>query len=110
MRMTRLLVLLLPSVALAAWGAMAAGVRVEVEGGHELARAWCTSCHAIEPGQIAGPFAEVPSFTEVARQSSTTASALNAFLTTPHGDMPDVKLTDRQLSDIVSYIMSLREK
>jgi cytochrome c len=101
---------LLPSLVLAGWGATAAGVRVEVEGGHELARAWCTSCHAVEPGETVGPFADVPTFTAVARQPSTTASALNAFLTTPHGDMPDVKLTDRQLNDIVSYILSLREK
>lgn len=101
------LVLLL---ALAAWGAMAAGVRVEAEGGHELARAWCTRCHAVEPGESVGPYAEVPSFTAVAKMPSTTASALNAFLTTPHGDMPDIKFTDRQLNDIVTYILSLREK
>lgn len=109
MKGTRLLALL-PPLALAALGAAAAGVRVEVEGGHQLAQAWCTRCHAVEPGEIAGPYADVPSFTAVARMPSTTASALNAFLSTPHGDMPDIKFTDRQLDDIVTYILSLREK
>jgi cytochrome c len=107
---TRLLALLLPSVALAAWGAAAAGVHVEAEGGHQLAQAWCTSCHAVEPGQIAGPYADVPSFAAVARMPSTTASSLNAFLSTPHGDMPDIKFTDKQRADVVTYILSLREK
>jgi cytochrome c len=107
---TIMLLALLPAIALAALGAKAAGVRVEVEGGHQLAQAWCTSCHAVEPGQSVGPYADVPSFAAVAQMPSTTASALNAFLTTPHGDMPDVKLTERQRVDIVTYILSLREK
>jgi cytochrome c len=102
--------LLLPALALGAWAAAAAGPHVESDGGHDLARAWCTSCHAVEPGVLVGPYADVPSFTAVARQPSTTASALVAFLSTPHGDMPDVKLTAQQLNDVVTYILSLRER
>jgi cytochrome c len=105
-----LLPLLPPLLALGAWGAMAAGLHVEIEHGQELARAWCTTCHAVEPGIMVGPYADVPSFAAVARQPSTTASSLVAFLSTPHGDMPDVKFTDRQLQDVVTYILSLREK
>jgi cytochrome c len=110
MKLVKLLALVLPLLALAAWGAMAAGVRVEAEGGHQLARAWCTSCHAVEPGEIAGPYADVPSFMAVAKMPSTTPSSLNAFLSTPHGDMPDIKFTDRQRADIVTYILSLSGK
>lgn len=108
----RILPLLAPSalvLALAA-GAVAAGVRAEVEGGHQLAQAWCSSCHSIEPGDAAGPYADVPSFVAVARMPSTTASSLHAFLSTTHGDMPDIKLTARQLDDLVSYILSLGQK
>jgi cytochrome c len=96
------------ALALLAWGAVAAGDRVEVEGGHQLARAWCKSCHAIEPGEVSGPYADVPSFDAVARLPSTTATALQAFLRTPHHDMPDIKFTKSQLDDVVSYILSLR--
>jgi cytochrome c len=105
-----LLAPLMLSLGLAAWGAMAAGVHVEAEDGHQLAQAWCTRCHAIEPGVSAGPYADVPSFATIAHMPTTTASALNAFLNTPHGEMPDIKFTDRQLDDIVTYILSLREK
>jgi cytochrome c len=105
--------LVAPSVialALLAWGAVAAGDRVEVEAGHQLARAWCDSCHAIEPGEASGPYADVPSFDAVAQLPSTTATALKAFLRTPHEDMPDIKFTENQLDDVVSYILSLRRK
>ncbi len=88
----------------------AAEVNPEFEGGHALARAWCTSCHAVEPGQMAGPYADVPSFAAVARLPSTTSPALHAFLSSPHTDMPDIKFTDAQLNDIVAYILSLGGK
>ena len=94
---------------LAAGSASAAGDGVDVSRGHELAKAWCTQCHAVERDQFAGPFAAVPSFVAVARQTSTTGPALHAFLTTPHGDMPDVKLTPTQLGDLIAYILSLRD-
>ena len=93
---------------LAAAGAWAAGVRVEVEGGHALATAWCRNCHAVEPKEIVGPYADIPSFVEIARLPSTTASSLHAFLTTPHGDMPDIKLKSSEIDDIVNYILSLK--
>ncbi len=108
----RILPLLAPSalaLVLAA-GAVAAGLRAEVEGGHQLVHAWCAGCHAVEPGETAGPYADVPSFVAVARMPSTTASSLHAFLSTPHGDMPDIKFTPAQLDEVVTYILSLREK
>jgi cytochrome c len=94
---------------LAAGSASAAGDGVDVSRGHDLAKAWCTQCHAVERGQLVGPVAAVPSFVAVARQTSTTGPALHAFLTTPHSDMPDVKLTLAQLGDLIAYILSLRD-
>ena len=99
-----LLALALPTAA------SAADVNPEFESGHALARAWCTSCHAVEPGVMAGPYADVPSFAAVARLPSTTSSALHAFLSSPHADMPDIKFTDAQLHDVVGYILSLGGK
>jgi mono/diheme cytochrome c family protein len=110
MKALSLLASSLLALALSCGAAVAAGVPAEVDSGHELARAWCTSCHAVEPGEIAGPYADVPSFLAVARLPSTTQSALHAFLSSPHRDMPDIKFTDAQLDDIVGYILSLRGK
>ena len=108
----RMLPLLAPSALalLLAAGALAAGVRAEVESGHQLAHAWCSGCHAVEPQETEGPYADVPSFVAVAQMPSTTPSSLRAFLTTPHGDMPDIKFTPAQLDEIISYILSLHGK
>jgi mono/diheme cytochrome c family protein len=106
----RLLHAVVTPLLLAAGSALAADDGVDVSRGHELAKAWCTQCHAVERGQLVGPFADIPSFVAVARQTSTTGPALHAFLTTPHGDMPDVKLTPSQLGDLIAYILSLRDR
>ena len=85
-------VLGMPLPLMATGGASAAGDGVDVSREHGLARMW----HAMSrdwSGTSSSPFAEVPSFVAVARQPSTTGSALHAFLTTPHGDMQDVRLT-----------------
>ena len=106
--MTRWCILLL-AIPLLVAAAMPAGVRAEVDG-HALARAWCASCHAVEPGELAGPVGDIPSFTAVARLPSTTVTALHAFLTTPHGDMPDIKLSPDEIGAVVNYILSLKRR
>ncbi len=106
--MTRWWFLLAATPFLAA-GALAAGVRADVDRGHGLARAWCTGCHAIEPGEAEGPVPDIPSFTAVARLPSTTGPALHAFLATPHGDMPDIKLKPREIDAVIAYILSLKK-
>jgi len=90
-------------------GSVATPVPNKVETGQTLARAWCASCHAVEPGAEA-PFADIPSFVEVAHMPSTTGSALRAFLSTPHGDMPDVKLKAGELDAVIAYVLSLKDK
>lgn len=79
----------------------------DIEQGQTLARAWCAGCHQVEPGGKA-PFAEVPSFVAVARMPSTTGSALRAFLSTPHSDMPQVKLKAGELDAMIAYVLSLK--
>lgn len=93
---------------LAAGPARAAGDRTEAVRGHELARAWCSECHQVEPDRLVGPYSDVPSFTAIARQRSTTETAIRAFLATPHPTMPNLKLTPADTDDIVDYILSLR--
>jgi mono/diheme cytochrome c family protein len=100
-----LLAALSPCVA----GSAAAAEGADVARGHALARAWCASCHAVEPGAEAA-FADIPEFSAVARMPSTTSPALHAFLSTPHGDMPDIKLKKGQIDAVVAYILSLKGK
>jgi len=103
--------LFLPALLLLAAGAFAAGIPGgDVTAGHALARAWCASCHAVDPGAREGPFADIPSFAAIAREPTTTSSGLHAFLSTPHGDMPDIKLTSAEIDAVAAYILSLQDK
>ena len=94
-----------------AWAAQSSDAQAgDLERGQKLAKAWCASCHAVEPG-AQPPFAGVPSFRDVARLPSTTAASLHAFLATPHGgDMPAVKLNGDELDAIVTYVLSLKQR
>jgi mono/diheme cytochrome c family protein len=68
----------------------------------------CAICHIVA-GQQTGPVpAGVPTFAEVARMPSTTELSLRAFLQTPHPPMPDLALSRREIADVASYILSLR--
>lgn len=77
--------------------------------GLKLALQDCAQCHIVA-GRQAGPIpVGVPTFAAVARMPSTTALSLRAFLQTPHPPMPDLTLTRREMDDVISYILSLRD-
>jgi hypothetical protein len=86
-------VLGMPLPLVATGSASAAGDGVDVSRGawacadvvHAMSRGWS--------GASSSALRRVPSFVAVARQPSTPGPALHAFLTTPHGDMRDVRLT-----------------
>lgn len=94
-------------LAVVGWAASACAAG-DASAGHELARAWCAECHAVEPGGLRSPDAHAPPFGAAARQISTTEMALHAFLNSPHPTMPNLKLSPRQTDDIAAYILSLR--
>jgi cytochrome c len=75
--------------------------------GGQLAQQWCANCHVVDgnPGRAVpqGP----PSFREVAH-SGMTPDQLRAFLSHPHGAMPDLSLTRAEIDDLISYINTLR--
>ncbi len=77
--------------------------------GAELAQKWCSDCHLVGRGQSHSNDA-VPSFAAIAAAPATTAMSLHAFLLTPHGPMPDLKLSREQIDDVVAYILSLRQR
>ena len=79
----------------------------DVEGGARIARQWCANCHVIgdAPGGTVqqGP----PSFRAIA-QGGLTPGQLQAFLSHPHGAMPDLALTRAEIDDVIVYIETLR--
>lgn len=103
--MKRLTILTL--AALAAAPAAFAQTVGDAAAGREIARTWCANCHVVDdtPSQVRDG---VPSFPAIARQPSTTALSLQAFLQTPHARMPNFQLTRTQIDDAVAYILSLR--
>ena len=88
--------------------AWAAGDATKVSDGRTLALQWCAECHLVEKGQAQAPADGVPTFFSIADHPTTTEMGLRAFLTTPHGKMPDIMLTRDQIVDIVAYILSLK--
>jgi mono/diheme cytochrome c family protein len=75
--------------------------------GYELAKTWCSGCHLVEPGQTV--VRELgPTFKSIASMKSTTSLSLHVFLQTPHTLMPDWRLSNEEIDDVVAYILSMR--
>jgi len=81
--------------------------RADAAGGALLAQRWCAACHVIDG---AGPATAVPqgppSFRTAA--SHLNSDELRAFLTHPHGAMPDLALTRAEIGDLIAYIETLK--
>ena len=90
------LVLFTPAVALA-----------DVAEGERLARQWCANCHVIDGS---GPSAALPQGPPSFRVAAghLDPAELRAFLTRPHGQMPDLSLTRAEIDDLIAYIGSKR--
>ena len=74
--------------------------------GSQLAQQWCAGCH-VAGGKPArnlqqGP----PSFSTIGH--ALTADQLRAFLSHPHGAMPDLSLTRAEIDALIGYIETLR--
>lgn len=75
--------------------------------GQQLAQGWCSNCHAV--GANAPPSQDAaPSFLAIAKMPSTTSMSLQAWLQTPHPQMPNLQLTREQIDDVLAYILSLK--
>jgi mono/diheme cytochrome c family protein len=92
--------------------ASAQAAQMDVTEGKNLAEAWCSSCHVVSPTprvQSAAP-GSPPDFSAVAKASTTTEQALTVFLQAPHPPMPDFQMSRSQISALVQYILSLRDR
>jgi cytochrome c len=98
------------TLALIAMSNIAAGsssLAADPRKGAQLAQQWCASCHMIGGAPPRTALPGPPSFRAVAR-GVLAADQLQAFLTRPHGSMPDLSLTRSEMDDLIAYIGTLR--
>jgi mono/diheme cytochrome c family protein len=87
--------------------AAARAAHADAAAGTQLAQQWCTSCHLVAAGQTGAVPQGPPSFAVVAK-SGISAAQLRAFLSHPHGSMPDLTLTRAEIANLIDYIEGLR--
>ncbi|MCW5748984.1 MAG: c-type cytochrome [Alphaproteobacteria bacterium] len=76
--------------------------------GRALAEARCTTCHAIDRGQMRSPHADAAPFAAIAATPGMTETALLAALRTSHRAMPNLILDDADTRNVIAYILSLK--
>ena len=86
--------------------AAAEPVLADAAKGSQLAQQWCANCHVTGSSRAGNVQEGPPSFPTIAR--TRTADQLRAFLSHPHGAMPDLSLTRAEIDDLVGYIETLR--
>jgi cytochrome c len=81
--------------------------RADAAGGARMALQWCANCHVVNSK---GPSATVqqgpPAFSTIAGHMDP--GQLRAFLSHPHGAMPDLALTRAEINDLIDYIETLK--
>ena len=71
----------------------------------------CAQCHDVKSRHDdVDAKASPPSFHAVANAKTTTAMGLNAFLLSPHTDMPNLIISRRDRRNVIAYILSLRDE
>lgn len=75
--------------------------------GEQIARQWYASCH-VTGGNPAGRVPRGPPSFQIVAHSGMSADQLRAFLSHPHGAMPNLALTRAEIDDLIDYIDTLR--
>jgi mono/diheme cytochrome c family protein len=100
--------MLASALAATAWNASAQDG--DVAAGRAFAREACITCHVVDPGNASPRVVVIgPNFQDIANTKGMTATALRVFLTTSHPKMPNLILTPEDITDVIAYILSLRE-
>ena len=87
----------------------------EASGNSELGRVYarevCSPCHAVSAEQATQRMIAIgPDFQTIANTPGMTATALRAFLQTPHPKMPNLILSPEQSADVIAFLLSLRDR
>jgi mono/diheme cytochrome c family protein len=89
--------------------AAASASAADPEAGRAFAVKACARCHVVGPGVGSGTDG-APTFETVANTKDQSETKLTAFLSRPHGRMPDFVLTRREIENVIAYIMTLKTK
>jgi mono/diheme cytochrome c family protein len=121
--MHRLSVLLAAMIAILALGTACFGAytgpnAASIGRGHSTADTVCWACHVIGADQEFSPILRepAPDFRVIAQRPGVTAQSLRAFLHSTHRlegkpyAMPNPRLSDGMIDDVVAYILSLRKR
>jgi mono/diheme cytochrome c family protein len=81
----------------------------DVVAGASLARKQCAGCHQIGEHPKPG-LGLAPAFVKIASAKGMTQISIGVFLRTSHEVMPNFVLSEREISDVAAYIISLRAK
>jgi len=106
--MRRLVPLLAASFAALAASAQTDQSAGSVASGHAMAQRVCSECHLVPGAPPPTARRGGPPFREIANLPTTTEPGLRSLLRAPHAGMPMFRLTDREMDDLVAYILSLR--
>ena len=99
------IVMLAGILAASAYAANAQDTSGNSEAGRVYARQVCSPCHAVTAEQAAQRRIVIaPDFQTIANTSGMTATALRAFLLTPHPKMPNLILTPEQSDDVIAFV------
>ena len=105
------IVMLAGILAAAAYTANAQEASANSKAGRAYAREVCSPCHAVSAEQASQRIVAIaPDFQTIANTPGMTATALRAFLQTPHPKMPNLILAPEQSADVITFILSLRDR
>lgn len=79
----------------------------DADAGKALALQWCSSCHLVSNDQTTASSTSLPSFYDMARDVGWTEGTLKVFLANPHPKMPNMTLSNNDISDLSRYISML---
>lgn len=76
--------------------------------GRAFAREACAECHDVERGwnELAAFYG--PAFVDIAASPGLTATRLRFSLRSSHSGMPNFILTEQEVDDVISYILTLK--
>ncbi|MBT4906509.1 MAG: cytochrome c [Rhodospirillaceae bacterium] len=78
------------------------------DAGARFAQRACAGCHVVGGDWPANPRNPAPAFERVAAEPSVTPLGLRVFLNSPHRNMPNLILSEKEVDDVIAYIMALR--
>ena len=73
-----------------------------------LAETFCKTCHVVE-GEANNPVtAGIPSLRGIANRPGQTGAKIQQVLINPHAPMPDMKLSNQEIQNLLAYLETLR--